>query len=101
MGLGEPAVWIGHGYYWMLYTGRDAREYRRIGMARSTDGVHWQKLPAVFQGGERWDSKVLCDPAIELLDGRLAAWFAGGDRAAPDENFDGQIGVAVLRMNAQ
>jgi predicted GH43/DUF377 family glycosyl hydrolase len=50
MGLGEPAVWIAHGYYWMLYTGRDARQDRRLGMARSTDGVHWEKLPAVFPG---------------------------------------------------
>ena len=96
MGLGEPAVWIAQGYYWMLYTGRDARENRRLGMARSTDGVHWEKLSTVFEGREPWDSRVLCDPTIELLDGRLAAWFGGGDRASPDENLDGQIGVAFL-----
>jgi hypothetical protein len=30
MGLGEPAVWIAHGYYWMLYTGRDAQQARRV-----------------------------------------------------------------------
>jgi predicted GH43/DUF377 family glycosyl hydrolase len=98
MGLGEPAVWIGQGYYWMLYTGRDAREHRRLGMARSTDGVHWQKLPAVFQGAQPWDSQVVCDPTIELLEGRLAVWFAGGDQPSPDENFNGQIGVALLRL---
>jgi predicted GH43/DUF377 family glycosyl hydrolase len=98
MGLGEPAVWIGQGYYWMLYTGRDASENRRLGMARSTDGVHWQKLPAVFEGRQAWDAKVLCDPTIELLDGRLAAWFGGGDTRSPDENLHGQIGVAILRL---
>jgi predicted GH43/DUF377 family glycosyl hydrolase len=96
MGLGEPAVWIAHGYYRMLYTGRDAHENRRLGMARSTDGVHWEKLPSVFEGGESWDSKVICDPSIELLEGRLAVWFGGGDRPSPDENLNGQIGVAVL-----
>jgi hypothetical protein len=53
MGLGEPAVWIAHGYYWMLYTGRDAQQNRRLGMARSTDGVHWEKLPAAFRGARR------------------------------------------------
>jgi predicted GH43/DUF377 family glycosyl hydrolase len=101
MGLGEPAVWIAHGYYWMLYTGRDARENRRLGMARSTDGVHWEKLPAVFQGQAGWDSQAICDPTIELLqDGRLAAWFGGGDAPAPDENLNGQIGVAVLHAVA-
>ena len=98
MGLGEPAVWVGQGYYWMLYTGRDAQENRRLGMARSSDGVHWQKLPAVFEGAQPWDGKVLCDPTIELLDGRLAAWFGGGDRGSPDENLNGQIGVAILRL---
>jgi predicted GH43/DUF377 family glycosyl hydrolase len=97
MGLGEPAVWIAKGYYWMLYTGRDAQENRRIGMARSTDGAHWQKLPDIFEGKEAWDSKVICDPTIELLGGRLAAWFGGGDRPSPDENLNGQIGVAILR----
>ncbi|HUD98218.1 MAG TPA: hypothetical protein VMR62_01495 [Bryobacteraceae bacterium] len=97
MGLGEPAVWIAHGYYWMLYTGRDVRESRRLGMARSTDGVHWEKMPAVFQGSQPWDSQVICDPTIELLsDGRLGVWFGGGDRPSPDENLDGQIGVAAL-----
>jgi predicted GH43/DUF377 family glycosyl hydrolase len=98
MGLGEPAVWVGQGYYWMLYAGRDAYENRRLGMARSTDGVHWQKLPAIFEGSQPWDAKVLCDPTIELLDGRLAAWFGGGDTRSPDENLNGQIGVAILRL---
>jgi predicted GH43/DUF377 family glycosyl hydrolase len=97
MGLGEPAVWIAHGYYWMLYTGRDAKGDRRLGMARSTDGVHWEKLATVFRGREAWDSHVICDPSIELLgDGRLAVWFGGGDAPSPDENLNGQIGVAVL-----
>jgi len=96
MGLGEPAVWVGHGYYWMLYTGRDARENRRLGMARSTDGVHWTKLAQVFEGGQAWDSQVICDPTIELLGGRLAVWFGGGDAPSPDENLHGQIGVAYL-----
>jgi len=96
LGLGEPAVWIANGYYWMLYTGRDARELRRLGMARSTDGVHWQKLPEIFAGPQPWNSSVICDPTIELLEGRLAVWFGGGDRPSPDENLDGQIGVAFL-----
>ena len=38
-GLGEPAVWSAHGYYWMLYTGRDRGEMRRLGLARSRNGV--------------------------------------------------------------
>ncbi|PWT97531.1 MAG: hypothetical protein C5B51_31215 [Terriglobia bacterium] len=92
-GLGEPAVWSARGFYWMLYTGRDAQENRRLGLARSADGAHWQKLPAVFAGHESWNSKVICDPTVE--DG-ARVWFGGGDVARPDENIHGQIGFASL-----
>jgi predicted GH43/DUF377 family glycosyl hydrolase len=95
-GLGEPAVWQSHGFYWMLYTGRDVKEYRRLGMARSTDGVHWTKLPTVFAGGQTWDSKVICDPTVVVDGDRILAWFGGGDVASPDENLHGQIGFATL-----
>jgi hypothetical protein len=96
-GLGEPAVWQSHGYYWMLYTGRDGNENRRLGLARSTDGVRWVKLPAVFGGSQPWNSKVLCDPAVEVSGGSILVWFGGGDVASPDENLNGQIGMGVLR----
>lgn len=95
--LGEPAVWAAHGFYWMLYTGRDVAGIRRLGLARSTDGVHFQKLPAVFGGSETWNSKALCDPTV-LLDGdTVRVWFGGGDAARPDENLNGQIGYGILR----
>jgi predicted GH43/DUF377 family glycosyl hydrolase len=93
-GLGEPAVWTARGFYWMLYTGRDLHENRRLGLARSTDGVHWKKLAAVFAGAEAWNSKVICDPSV---DEKFGVWFGGGDVARPDENIHGQIGYATLR----
>jgi predicted GH43/DUF377 family glycosyl hydrolase len=96
-GLGEPAVWNSHGFYWMLYTGRDTSENRRLGLARSTDGVHWRKLPAVFSGNQPWDAKVVCDPTVEVAGGVIRVWFGGGDVASPDENLHGKIGVAILR----
>lgn len=98
-GLGEPAVWNSHGFYWMLYTGRDIGENRRLGLARSTDGVHWRKLPAVFAGSEPWDSKVICDPTVIAgpQAGEMLVWFGGGDVASPDENLHGQIGRGILR----
>jgi hypothetical protein len=91
--LGEPAVWQSDGFYWMLYTGRAANEQRRLGLARSTDGVNWTKLPAIFSGAHAWDSQVICDPTVR---GR-EVWFGGGDIASPDENLHGQIGYGVLR----
>jgi predicted GH43/DUF377 family glycosyl hydrolase len=96
-GLGEPAVWTARGYYWMAYTGRDAHENRRLGLARSTDGVHWHKLSAVFSGSESWNSKVLCDPTVIATGSEVRVWFGGGDIARPDENLNGQIGFGVLR----
>ncbi len=99
-GLGEPAVWEYGRFYWMLYTGRDAGESRRLGLARSTDGVHWKKLPAVFSGVQGWDSKVLCDPSV-IVEGsanpQIRVWFGGGDVARPDENVHGRIGMAILK----
>jgi len=96
-GLGEPAVWNSHGFYWMLYTGRDISENRRLGLARSTDGVHWRKLRTVFGGDQPWDAKVICDPTVEVSGSVIRVWFGGGDVASPDENLHGKIGVAVLR----
>jgi predicted GH43/DUF377 family glycosyl hydrolase len=95
-GLGEPAVWQSHGKYWMLYTGRDRKEYRRLGLARSADGVTWEKLPGAFAGTERWNEKVICDPTVLLEGDSIRIWFGGGDAASPDENLHGQIGTAKL-----
>ncbi|HTB17138.1 MAG TPA: hypothetical protein VK708_03435 [Bryobacteraceae bacterium] len=95
-GLGEPAVWVSRGYYWMLYTGRDRNEVRRLGMARSRDGVRWEKLSMVVAGGEAWNSKVMCDPAVIANRDAVTVWFGGGDVARPDQNIHGQIGLGQL-----
>ncbi|MEN6532245.1 MAG: hypothetical protein ABFD89_01195 [Bryobacteraceae bacterium] len=98
-GLGEPAVWASHGSYWLLYTGRDRNENRRLGLARSSDGVHWTRVPGfpAVAGSAEWDSKVVCDPTVEVTADGIRVWFGGGNVASPDENLNGQIGLAVLR----
>ncbi|MGD0438459.1 MAG: hypothetical protein ABSB86_18525 [Bryobacteraceae bacterium] len=100
-GLGEPAVWPARGYYWMLYAGRDRNEVRRLGLARSRDGIEWAKLPSVFAGDQPWDSKVLCDPAVLVDRDRVRVWFGGGDVARPDQWIHGQIGLAWLTPAAR
>jgi predicted GH43/DUF377 family glycosyl hydrolase len=100
-GLGEPAVWVARGYYWMLYTGRDRGEVRRLGLVRSRDGVRWEKLPIVIAGEQAWDSKVICDPSVIANGDRATVWFGGGDAASPDQNIDGQIGLATLTAEPQ
>ena len=95
-GLGEPAVWAAHGYYWVLYTGRDRGEVRRLGLAKSRDGVAWEKQPGVFAGERQWDSKVICDPSVLVEGDQVRVWFGGGDVAHPVANIDGQIGLGSL-----
>ena len=95
-GIGEPAVWQYQGFYWMLYTVRDFDENRYLRLARSTDGVHWTKLPARFRGDQPWNAKVICDPTVVVEGDRILVWFGGGDVASPDENLHGQIGFATL-----
>jgi predicted GH43/DUF377 family glycosyl hydrolase len=98
-GLGEPAVWSSGGSYWMLYTGRDRAEHRRLGMARSTDGVKWERADdfAPVAGEQAWDSEVVCDPTVEIDGSSVRVWFGGGDVAHPVANIHGQIGFATLR----
>jgi predicted GH43/DUF377 family glycosyl hydrolase len=99
-GLGEPAVWSSHGSWWMLYTGRDRKEHRRIGLARSSNGIAWRKVeetPA-FQGDQPWNARVVCDPSVEVIGAEIRVWFGGGDRPSPDERLNGQIGLAILRL---
>ena len=102
LGLGEPAVWSQHGSYWMLYTGRDRQENRRLGLARSHDGVTWTRVTdtAVLAGSAPWNAKVVCDPSVEMRDGLVRVWFGGGNRPEPAENLDGQIGLAILNLSA-
>jgi predicted GH43/DUF377 family glycosyl hydrolase len=98
-GLGEPAVWSGNGQYWMLYTGRDRSEVRRIGLAESGDGVRWRRSDRanIMSGSQPWNSKVVCDPSVELTEQGVRVWFGGGDLARPDERINGQIGYGFLR----
>jgi predicted GH43/DUF377 family glycosyl hydrolase len=103
-GLGEPAVWSSGGAYWMLYTGRARDEQRRMGLAKSVDGLHWAREPSFgpVAGMEAWERKVVCDPTVELTpEGTVRVWFGGGDVASPDQGLDGQIGVGVMRGAVQ
>lgn len=95
-GLGEPAVWQAQGSYWMLYTGRARNEVRRLGLARSQDGVRWQRTGLVIAGAGDWDRKVICDPTVIVEPARVRVWYGGGDVAHPAENIHGQLGYGEL-----
>ena len=97
-GLGEPAVFRAGEEFYMIYTGRNAREERRLGVARSPDGVRWRRaaLGRPIGGDQPWNNRVVCDPTLWTAEGRIWMWFGGGDVAAPAENLHGQIGFATL-----
>ena len=100
-GLGEPAVWSSHGRWWMLYTGRDARENRRLGLAESRDGISWTKVEGfMISGDQPWNSRVVCDPEVEVRPDGVRVWFGGGDVARPDERLNGRIGMGSLLVVA-
>ncbi len=95
-GLGEPAVWNAHGAWWMLYTGRARNEVRRMGLARSSDGVRWERSSLVISGTEPWNAQVVCDATVLPEADRVRVWFGGGDVAHPAENIHGRIGYGEL-----
>lgn len=96
-GLGEPAVWTARGEYWMLYTGRDRQEVRRMGLARSRDGVRWTKVAQpVIAGGLWWNNQVVCDASVMARGDKVDVWFGGGTVAHPAERINGVIGFGRL-----
>ncbi len=102
-GLGEPAIWQAHGRWWMLYTGRDRSEARRLGLAYSDDGRAWKRYSdaAIFAGDQDWNRKVVCDPTILPASNGVRVWYGGGDIAHPAERIHGQIGYGFLRMEVR
>lgn len=102
-GVGEPAVFRAGGEFYMIYTGRNAAEERRLGAARSEDGVHWRRaaLKRPIAGGQPWNRSVVCDPTVWAAGGQIRLWFGGGDVARPDEGLDGQIGLATLSISGR
>ena len=96
--LGEPAVWESGGWWWMLYTGRARNEQRRLGLARSRDGIWWERTrEPIASGDQPWNREVMADPTVELRGNTVRVWFGGGDIASPDQNLHGQIGFGILR----
>lgn len=69
-GVADPYVIRGQSYFYLYYLGQDrARPTRqRIGVARSTDGLHWQKL--------RSNPILESDEAAAL--GEPAVWSSNG-----------------------
>jgi hypothetical protein len=65
-------------------------------MARSRDGVAWERTKLVIAGEQDWNRAVVCDPSVLVEGDQVRVWFGGGNRPSPDENLNGAIGVGTL-----
>ena len=102
-GVGEPAVVRRAADFLMLYTGRDARERRNLGLAVSRDGLNWRKLSTrglvPDEWRRPWNSQVICDPSIVRGPGGEArVYFGGGDVAAPARSLHGNVGLLLAAL---
>jgi len=103
-GLGELSVAYQYPYFYMLYTGRAANEYRNVGYAVSLDGVQWRKISSEGLIGASkigtWASKVICDTTLYPADGgKWNVWFGGGSVADPAQNIEGGIGMFTVDLS--
>lgn len=88
------AIWRnGEFLYW--YQAGAHGDAMRIGLARSSDGLHWRKEPhPVLDLGPymSWDERAVADPYVIEAGGWLYLYYLGQDRAARQ-----RIGVARSR----
>jgi hypothetical protein len=82
----HPSVIARDGRYHMWFCYRDTVDFRdgrgsyRIGYARSSDGVRWERDDAssgIEVGSEGWDAKMICYPSVLEADGRLLMFHNG------------------------
>jgi predicted GH43/DUF377 family glycosyl hydrolase len=96
-----PKVFIDDGHFVMLYAGDDHRidDPTGIGVAVSTDLVHWRRHPGnpVFVPGEigRFDCLSVASAVPAEVDGRWHIFYAGTAQPVA-EGLRSQIGVARL-----
>ena len=93
--VAHPAVLRYQGVFWMYYGGTDGHR-RRIGLARSGNGIDWKKLPGpVFSPGPdgSWDAGGVNHPSVVHDGKRFVMAYAGWPEG--HSAVHSQIGVAV------
>lgn len=80
----QPCVLFEDDSLFMWFSGHSGIDTRKIGLAYSTDTLHWEKYPSVnpvlTQGdpGE-WDDEWVDSPEVLLIDGIYHMWYSGYD----------------------
>ncbi len=92
-GVSDPYVIRAGGAFYLFYTGLDRARRQRLGIARSTDGVHWSKLrsnPILEMGAPgAFDENGLGEPAVWSSAG--VWWMLYTGRSATEQR---RIGLA-------
>jgi predicted GH43/DUF377 family glycosyl hydrolase len=105
-GVADPYVIEAAGTLYLFYTGMDRAQRQRLGVARSSDGVHWEKSranPVLELGGRgAWDEAGLGEPAVFAAHGQY--WMLYTGRAWNEERRTGWAvsadGVAWRKIDA-
>lgn len=82
--LGDPYLWEANGALYLCYLGEDRARRQRLGLARSMDGIHWEKQrssPILDLGGYGdFDENGLGEPAIFASGDQWVMLYTGRDR---------------------
>ncbi|MFL5281129.1 MAG: hypothetical protein ACJ8AW_09025 [Rhodopila sp.] len=93
--------------YVMVFEGVSHSGYHAIGLARSDDGIHWEKVSgsqpdgSIFthapKGSGRWDARAVGTPCVvPMADGSFRLYYIGANEGGHDElSTQHQIGLAV------
>ncbi len=94
--LGDPYLWRAGEYLYLAYLGEDRARRQRLGLARSRDGLTWEKQrgsPILELGGYGdFDENGLGEPAVFAANGAWMMLYTGRDR-----NERRAMGYAVSR----
>jgi predicted GH43/DUF377 family glycosyl hydrolase len=93
------ALWYNNEFFYWYQAG-DLDGVMRIGLARSSDGLHFRKesRPVLDVGPYMsWDERAVADPYVIETGGWLYMYYLGQDRAVPPHQ---RIGVARSRDGA-
>ena len=82
-GVSDPYVVRIEPYFYLYYTGLDRGSRQRLGVARSADGVHWEKLRSnpILEPGDpgSFDENGLGEPAVWQSHGFYWMLYTGRD----------------------
>lgn len=91
--VGQPCVRKDGSEWKMWYTAASSNGASGIGLATSSDGMHWTKSPAnpVFTKGAAgsWDSVAVFRPSVLIEDGTYHMWYGAIEAIGYAHSFDG------------